>query len=66
MWGMPMNKMMEIAAAYSDSPIRTYLWKTGQLFALARTTATRNVPTHPMMEYRKDAREIFACARSSS
>ena len=61
-----MKMMIEIAAAYSDSPMRMYLWNTGQLFALASVTATRKVPTQPITEYRNEAREVFRCARPSS
>lgn len=49
--GMPMKIMIEIAAAYSARPIRTYLWKTGaQLLAVERVTATRKVPIQPRTE----------------
>lgn len=59
--------IIDIAAAYSASPILTYLWKSGaQLFAVLRVTATKNVPTHPMTEYRNEAKEVFACDLSSS
>lgn len=48
---MPIKMMIEIAAAYSASPMRTYLWKMGaQLFAVDRVTATRNVPIQPRTE----------------
>lgn len=59
--------IIDIAAAYSASPILTYLWKSGaQLFAVLRVTATKNVPTHPMTEYKNEAKEVFACDLSSS
>lgn len=48
---MPINITIEIAAAYSARPIRTYLWKTGaQLLAVERVTATRKVPMQPRTE----------------
>lgn len=59
-----MKMMIEIAAAYSASPIRMYLWNTGaQLFAVERVTATKKVPMHPMTEYRNDANDVFSWAR---
>jgi len=65
--GMAMKMIIEIAAAYSVSPMRTYLWNSGfQEFAVLRKTATRKVPIHPITEYRNDASEVLACARSSS
>lgn len=65
--GMPIKMMIEIAAAYSERPIRTYLWKTGaQLLAVDKVTATRKVPMQPRTEYRKEAREVLACERWSS
>jgi hypothetical protein len=58
-WGIPMKRMMEIAAAYSLRLIRMYRWKRGfQELAVERTTAKRKVPTAPMAEYRKEAKEI--------
>jgi len=64
---MAINMIIDIAAAYSASPILTYLWKSGaQLFAVLKVTATKNVPTHPMTEYRNEAKEVFACDLSSS
>ena len=49
--GIPINKIIEIAAAYSDNPMRIYRWKSGfQEFALERKTARRKVPTAPMTE----------------
>jgi len=62
-----MNIMIAIAAAYSASPILTYLWKSGaQLFAVLKVTATKKVPTHPMTEYRNEAKEVFSCDLLSS
>jgi len=59
--------IIDIAAAYSANPILTYLWKSGaQLFAVLRVTATKNVPTQPITEYRNEAKEVFACDLSSS
>jgi hypothetical protein len=58
MCGIPMKRMMDIAAAYSVRPMRMYRWKRGfQELAVERTTATRKVPIAPMTEYRKDANE---------
>lgn len=65
--GIAMKIMILMAAAYSDSPIRTYRWNSGaQLFALARKTATRNVPMQPITEYKNEAKDTLAWLRSSS
>lgn len=62
-----MNKIMDIAAAYSESPRRTYLWNKGfQDSAVDKNMASSIVPTAPIMAYKNAAKERFAWARSSS
>lgn len=66
-WGMPIKMMMDIAAAYSVSPIRMYRWNKGfQLSAVERKIARSIVPTAPITAYKKAANERVSCALSSS
>lgn len=60
MLGKAMKRMMEIAAAYSDKNSLKYRCSTPQLFAELRPTARRNVPIHPIIEYRKESRGTSA------